>query len=74
MNSKTTIVVGMVTSIVSAVCGIAGLFYNMATSKRQARITGEAAGQSYAITKDMLDHPEKYEEDKDSKEELIPYI
>lgn len=74
MNPKFLGIVSLVGGIVSATAAVASTIYSMATSKRNARITGEAAGQSYAITKDMLDHPEKYEEDNDSKKELVPYI
>ncbi len=75
MNPKIVGIVSLVGGVVSAVAAVAGTIHSMATSKRNARITGEAAGQSYAITKDMLDHPEKYEEDNDdSKKELVPYI
>lgn len=74
MNPKFLGIVSLVGGIVSATAAVASTIHSMATSKRNARITGEAAGQSYAITKDMLDHPEKYEEDNDSKKELVPYI
>lgn len=76
MNPKAFGIISLVSSIVGATAAVAGTIYNMATAKRQAAITGDAAGKSYAIWQDVINHPEKYkqQEEESSEKEIVPYI
>lgn len=76
MNPKAFGIISLVSSIVGAAAAITGTIYNMATAKRQAAITGDAAGKSYAIWQDVINHPEKYkqQEEESSEKEVVPYI
>ena len=74
VGSKIGLVSGIVTCVVggiSAICAVVGLADNLKNGDKRAELTGRACGEAYAITKDMLEHPEKYKKEESEQKEVL---